>query len=267
MDKEESHASFDSSVSIIIPTFNRPKETLEAIKSVLQQTHQAVQIIVVDDGSDEDQFFELRDNISDKRISLLRIPHSGLPGVARQYGVIHSTGYWIAFLDSDDTWEPNKLRDQLEVASRVGASALCSNGFELKNHGKKLKFSHSRSRWISKRQLLSSNQIINSSVLIKKRLLEEVGGVVTSPRVRGCEDYATWLRVSNLDPWYFIDRALVNYREDSPTSIRGFDQCNDSLVHVYALLDFCAYEEKTDAKEHFLLKKLMNKLWIFVLLK
>lgn len=265
--KVECGSTIDTSVSVVIPTFNRAKETIEAITSVLNQTHRVDEIIVVDDGSDENQFLKLKNSIRDDRISLVRIPHSGLPGVARQEGVSRSTGPWIAFLDSDDTWDPNKLLEQLKVADSHDASAICTNAFVLEKETKKLKFNFSGSYWISKRRLLSTNQIVNSSVLIKKSLLDEIGGVVKSPRVRGCEDYATWLRISNITSWFYLDRPLVVYREDSPSSIRLVDQSDNSLSHIYAILDFCAYEERTTAKQHYLLKRLLNKLWIFVLLR
>ncbi len=100
-------------VSVIIPTYNRAPVLKEAINSVLQQTYKNLEIIVIDDGSKDDTENIIND-FNDKRIIYIRQDHKGAPS-AKNEGIQNSKGKYIAFLDSDDIWLPQKIKSQLSV--------------------------------------------------------------------------------------------------------------------------------------------------------
>jgi len=102
-------------VSIIIPTYNRRRFLKKALKSILAQTHHRWEALVVDDGSRDGTGLWVR-TIADPRIRLLRQSRQG-PGAARNLGLKHARGEFVAFLDSDDIWYPQKLARQLRAFS------------------------------------------------------------------------------------------------------------------------------------------------------
>jgi glycosyltransferase involved in cell wall biosynthesis len=103
-------------VSVIIPTLDRPKLLLRAIDSVLRQTHQEIEVIVVVDRPDPDTVTATR-TVSDPRLRLIINQQRSTAAGARNAGADHATGEWIAFLDDDDEWLPNKLERQIAFAS------------------------------------------------------------------------------------------------------------------------------------------------------
>ena len=104
-------------ISIVIPTYNRADLIPKAIQSVLDQTYQNWELIIVDNYSD-DGTKEVIDSFRDSRISMLLIPRTGSVAASRNLGVLHSKGEWIAFLDSDDWWFPAKLSSVCEVIQK-----------------------------------------------------------------------------------------------------------------------------------------------------
>lgn len=112
-------------VSVVIPTHNRPELLARAIESVRRQTHEQLEIIVVDDGSRDDTR-RVVETFADARIRYLRHETSRGGGAARNTGVLAATGQFIAFLDDDDEWLPNKTEEQLRVLRDVEAVACAS---------------------------------------------------------------------------------------------------------------------------------------------
>lgn len=100
-------------VSIVLPTFNRLACLRETVESVFSQTMQNWELIVADDGSEEDTIDYLDPLESDERVRLLRLEHSGNPGTARNAAIAAARAPYLAFLDSDDLWEPRKPDRQL----------------------------------------------------------------------------------------------------------------------------------------------------------
>ncbi len=103
-------------VSVIIPTLNRPKLLLRAVGSVLRQTHKEIEIIVVVDRPDPETEAAVR-SADDPRLRVINNPHPLTAAAARNFGADHASGEWIAFLDDDDEWLPNKLERQLAFAT------------------------------------------------------------------------------------------------------------------------------------------------------
>ena len=234
-------------VSIIIPTFRRKNVTSRAIKSCLSQTYDNIEVIVINDELGDSDFTELNNSFANEsRVVFHVMPHSGHPGKVRNFGINQSRGEWIAFLDSDDYWEPNKLQLQLEKHFQSQASAICSNAFI--EGTQNLLLTKTVPPRIGLSRLLSGNFVINSSVLIKRSLLAEVGGVVENASALGAEDYATWLRVSTKTSWAYISGGLVHYEEKSVDSLKFSSEVSQLFSKTQAILNFIEWRRMQGGK-------------------
>ncbi len=191
-------------VSIIIPTYNRACYISETIKTVLDQTYQSIEIIIIDDGS-TDSTRAVVQAINDSRIRYISQENSGLPAVARNHGLRIARGEYIAFLDSDDLWMPDKLEKQISAFNFCpGLLAVATNGIAMKNSLKKNMFTMFRNARPSFRQMLNNNMVINSSVLMRTDVIREVGFLDEDKRLKTSEDYDYWLRIL-----YFKDNSIL----------------------------------------------------------
>ena len=193
-------------ISVIIPTYNR-RHTLErAIDSVLSQTFKPFEIIIVDDGSEDGT----RNWVQEAYPSIKYIYQSN-NGVssARNKGIISSRGSWIALLDSDDEWMPEKLEDQVIFINENPGSLFCHtneiwirNGVRVNQMKKHKKYGGDIFKYC-----LDMCRISPSSSLIKKEVFEDVGLFDESLTV--CEDYDLWLRITAKYTILFLDRPLI----------------------------------------------------------
>ena len=101
-------------ISVIIPTYNRRNVIMKSVESVLGQTYKNLELIIVDDAS-TDETYQLFENIYDKRLKYLRYEKNQGACYARNYGVDHAVGEYIAFQDSDDIWHPTKLEEEMHL--------------------------------------------------------------------------------------------------------------------------------------------------------
>jgi glycosyltransferase involved in cell wall biosynthesis len=173
----DSEACVDSpSVSAIIPVYNSALFVHRAIESALSQTHPLLEVIVVDDGSDDGT----AEAASKYPVTVLRRKNGG-PGAARNAGLKHAKGEWLAFLDHDDTWYPNKTELQLSFASDAVAALFCE-----KTAG---------TEKISFMDMFAANYGGNpSGMMIRRTVLEQLGGFDEDPKLIGVDDYNLWLR-------------------------------------------------------------------------
>ena len=105
-------------VSVIIPTYNRREELIRAVESVLNQTYRGTEVIIVDDGSDV-KAGEILKNLNGMDLRIIYQANKG-PAAARNIGVEESRSEWLAFLDSDDFWHPDKLAKQIDFHKKPG---------------------------------------------------------------------------------------------------------------------------------------------------
>ncbi len=193
-------------ISVIIPTYNR-RHTLErAIDSVLSQTFKPFEIIIVDDGSEDGT----RNWVQEAYPSIKYIyqPNNGVSS-ARNKGIRSSRGSWIALLDSDDEWMPEKLEDQFIFINENPGSLFCHtneiwirNGVRVNQMKKHKKYGGDIFKYC-----LDMCRISPSSSLIKKEVFEDVGLFDESLTV--CEDYDLWLRITANYTILFLDRPLI----------------------------------------------------------
>ncbi len=210
-----------STVSVIIPTWNRAHTLGAAIQSALSQEPAPLEILVCDDGS-SDPSRELVESMADPRIRWIEGPHMGRPAIARNRGIAESRGQWIAFLDSDDEWLPGKLQTQLALAHRLDCLATCGNAVRVVPgqgiQGQLLALDASR---LGFKELLRGNFVICSSAMFERSLLRKVGGFPERAELAALEDYALWLRVATFTDFAFVAQPVVSYRDDQANSIRG----------------------------------------------
>ena len=181
-------------VSVIIPTYNRAALVKAAAASVLAQTWREFELIVVDDGSTDDTPEALAPYAS--RIRLLRRGSRGGVSAARNAGITAARGEWLAFLDSDDLWLPEKLAHQMAYLSAHPAQLWCQTEETWVRRGVRLKQPPTH-RKIGGRiffQSLERCMVSPSAVILHRRLLEEHGGF--DEILPAAEDYDLWLRLS-----------------------------------------------------------------------
>jgi teichuronic acid biosynthesis glycosyltransferase TuaG len=230
-------------VSVIIPTYNRAQQVQKAVESVLIQTFRNFEIIVVDDGS-TDNTEELLRKLAG--IRYIRIGHSGFPAVTRNTGIREASGNYIAFLDSDDTWLPEKLEKQvilLDGNDEIGL--VCTNGYKVrKGEDRKEKFftlSSDHCGFLLDK-LLKRNFVITSSVLVRKELLQMTGLFSESMDLRRSQDYDLWLRVAAVSEIYFLAEPSVVYLDAPMESVRKGFQRSQSWQVLYIILgNFCEF--------------------------
>jgi len=153
-----------TNVSVIIPTWNRANTIERALRSSLAQSASPLEVLVCDDGS-TDNTRELVLSIGDSRARWIDAKRSGRPAIPRNRGIQSSRGEWLAFLDSDDEWLPDKLEKQLAVAEESGCMAVCSNALRFVaakgDQGPLLSLGKER---LTFNDLVDNNRVICSSV-------------------------------------------------------------------------------------------------------
>jgi glycosyltransferase involved in cell wall biosynthesis len=210
-----------SGISVIIPTWNRADTIERAVRSALTQTFPPLEILVCDDGSTDDSCNIVK-SISDHRVQWIKGSRSGRPAIPRNRGIKNSQGDWLAFLDSDDKWLPEKIERQLDRAERSKCLAVCSNAYRVVQGegitGPLLDFSGEK---ISFHDLLHLNRIICSSAVIHRSLLKRIEGFPEDPQLKAVEDYALWLRVATQTDFAFVGEPLLEYQDELSSSIRS----------------------------------------------
>lgn len=200
-------------VSVIIPTYQRADWVNEAIKSVLAQTYKDYEIIVINDGS-TDNTTEVLNQFQDK-IKLIEQENKGV-STALNIAIEKSQGQYIAFLDDDDIWLPNKLEKQillLESNHRIGLIYSDMLLFDEKAVfpeplSKKLPIHVGHISWML---FIFGNSVpLPSSVVVRCEVLDEIG--LFDESLTHCHDYDLWLRISEKWLLSYLDEPLTMYR-------------------------------------------------------
>jgi glycosyltransferase involved in cell wall biosynthesis len=201
-------------VSVVVPTYNRARLIGETIESILAQQYDHLELIVVCDGC-KDGTETVVSSFEDPRVRLVTQDNSGGPARPRNAGVARALGKYVAFCDDDDLWMPQKLRLQVAVMEREPDAALCFAGGVTFGDGARSVLAYRLKRGPRRdhfRALLYSNFILNSSVLVRRTILDEVGPFNVDRRLHGTEDYEMWLRIAHGHRLVSIDEPLVRYR-------------------------------------------------------
>jgi teichuronic acid biosynthesis glycosyltransferase TuaG len=197
------------SVSVIIPAYNAESFVEQAIQSALDQTAQPMEILIIDDGS-TDRTAELAQRFGDP-VRVISIQNRGVAG-ARNYALHHAVGKYVAFLDSDDIWEPTKLERQCALLTTerqlIYTDTISFGAPEME--GVRMSSGRTLPSGRILEALVRGNFIATSSVLTDRALALSVGGFSLEFQIG--EDWMLWLALARLTGAEYIDAPLVRYR-------------------------------------------------------
>ena len=249
------HPDSEPLVSVVIPVRDRPLFIGEAVQSVLGQSYSRLECIVVDDGSASPP--ELRDYAQDSRLRIVRTRPCGVSS-ARNRGIAESAGEYIAFLDSDDLWLPEKLKKQVAAIRRMAHAGLCYTNEAWYKDGRWMnqKIRHMKyDGWIFP-FCLPLCIVSFSSALLPASVMRRIGPL--NERLPVCEDYEYWIRLSLRFPVRYIEQRLITKRggHDDQLSFRywGMDR-----FRIHALLGILDTEEMTPLQRELLIRELVRK--------
>ncbi|HFE37282.1 MAG TPA: glycosyltransferase family 2 protein [Gammaproteobacteria bacterium] len=241
-------------MSVIIPSYNRAYCLARAIESVLQQSYQAKTIVVVDDGSTDDTEVLVKHRYP--QVIYYKQKNKGV-SAARNLALSRLTTNWVAFLDSDDEWLPNKLEQQVALLANNDGYKICHTEELWVRNGKRVNqmAKHKKSGgWIFEK-CLPLCVISPSSVLMHKSLFYEIG--FFREDFPACEDYDLWLKICALYPVLYVTQpCIVKYGgHDDQLSRKywGMDR-----FRIQSLLDLLQ-ANILDESQAQLTKKMMNK--------
>ncbi|GEL68112.1 glycosyltransferase family 2 protein [Marinilactibacillus psychrotolerans] len=197
-------------VSVIIPVYNAEKFLSQTIQSILNQTYENYEIILIDDCSTDNSKNIIEEFIcKDSRIKLYELDNNSGAAVSRNKGLKVSEGQYIAFIDSDDLWKENKLEKQIKFMEQNNFGFTFTNYEMISENGEVLKASMKIPNKLDYKMLLKNTAIACSSVIIDRSII----GEFTMPNVRKGQDTATWLKI--LRHYQFamlLDEVLGSYR-------------------------------------------------------
>lgn len=229
-------------VSIVMPAYNAQDYIQEAIQSVLQQTYTEWELLVIDDAS-SDRTAEIVNQLvrKDSRVHYIKNKANIGAAESRNRGVELAKGQWIAFLDSDDCWHPDKLKRQLDLAEKHRAEFVFSGSAFMNKDGRRLEYYLAVPEQISYSQLLKQNIISCSSVLIKKSLIADFPMKHAEDMH---EDFAVWLQIlknRNLQA-FGINEPLLIYRITAASKSGNKIRAARMTYRVYRYLGLSVFE-------------------------
>jgi glycosyltransferase involved in cell wall biosynthesis len=200
-------------ISVVIPSYNHGHLIGRAVASALSQSYPNIEIVVVDNHSSDNTEEEMS-RFSDSRIKFLKIHNKGVIAKSRNMGIQAAKGEWVAFLDSDDSWEIDKLE---HCSKWFKTSDLVYHQLQLVDvNAKPIKGRVLKSWQVKaptlKHLLLSGNAIATSSVVVRKCLLIQINGFDERTEIVAAEDYDAWLHIAQItDRFKFIPKVLGFY--------------------------------------------------------
>lgn len=199
-------------ISIIMAAYNAEYTIGQAITSVIQQTYADFELIIINDCSTDRTVDVINEFIKkDARIRLINNSKNMGVSYTRKHGLDEAKGSWIAILDSDDLWLPEKLAKQIEFQKKNNADLLYTGSGFMNVDGKQINWKLNVPEVITYRQLLKQNILSNSSALVRKDLYEKYYAVGDDMH----EDFAIWLQIlRNGIKAYGINEPLLVYRLD-----------------------------------------------------
>ncbi len=201
-------------VSIVVPTYNCAAFLPSSIGSILAQTYDSYEIIVINDGSTDNTSEVLQPFM--QKIRYIQLEQNRGGAAARNIGIRSARGKYIAFFDADDLWLPEKLQTDIGYFNRYpDVSMVCSRHINMDEHGKV--FDEAPGKQLPSGNVFSQlfseqNFVITSSVTVRKEVFEAVG--VFDEELVNCQDWDLWLRIAFHFKVAGINKPLVKYRHN-----------------------------------------------------
>jgi glycosyltransferase involved in cell wall biosynthesis len=218
-------------ISVIIPAYNAERTILETIASVQQQTFSDFDLIVINDGS-KDRTLELLHNITDERLKIFSYENGGVC-VARNRGISHATGEFIAFLDADDLWTSDKLEAQLTALQQhpeagVAYSWTC---FMREKGGYYIEKSRAFEGNVYAKLLVTNFLHSGSNPLIRREAIESVGGFDTT--LIPSEDWDFYLRLAARWSFVLVPKPQIFYRQSSGSNSSNVEKLEQATLSMF----------------------------------
>ena len=221
-------------VSVIIPTYNREDTILNSVQSVLSQNYSNIEVIVVDDHS-LDNTMRILDNISDERFKYIVLEENMGACFARNFGIKKSTGEIIAFQDSDDVWQPDKLEIQLNCLKKYHAD-ICFCAYT-----KNGKIFPKMSEGVYSHEQLSCNSLASTQTIIAKKNI--FPGCLFNEKMPRLQDFDWMIRASRNNIVCFSNHSLVNVYVQKNSISRNSEK-------FFYALNYLINENRTIEKEN-----------------
>lgn len=225
-------------VSVIIPTFNNDATIVQAIQSAINQTFIDCEIIVVDDGSTDSTRSLVTPFIDTGKIIYLYQKNAG-SGAARNAGINSARGEYVAFLDADDYWHPEKIAKQVTIFIQNQNAIVCSteavtvDELEHINPIYRTAIDRPRTGWVLC-HFIFHNIVTLSSAMVKTSVLREIGGFVKDRSLMRVEDYDLWLRLAARGMFCLVPETLTYYRTRANVSASDKISNHKKIMKVFA---------------------------------
>jgi glycosyltransferase involved in cell wall biosynthesis len=239
-------------VSVVIPTYNRLRQLCTALDSVLAQSYSSFEVIIVDDGSDDGTREHIERLItgrfeSDRPVRYIFQANQG-SSAARNRGIAEARGQWIAFLDSDDLWYPDKLQWQVRaVETYKGVCGACITDARLiTNSGTETTSFREAGKTYSQEIGIAENVVERlawtfdhfwvTCLLVRAEMARQIGGFDSN--IQYCEDHDFNFRLSLVTSYCYVNRVLVQLdRSPAPATIRPWEKAEVRLVNKKRMLE------------------------------
>lgn len=221
-------------ISIVIPTYNQAEFLKKCLKSVVNQTYSNWEAIVVNNHS-EDNTVEVVNGFNDDRIRLISYKNNGIIAASRNVGIRDAKGHYVAFLDSDDLWYPNKLARCHEVLkSSGGVELVCHDEIVRSDTGEVIAHNHygPASERMFDKLLFRGNCLSTSATIVERSVLIDVGGFREDRSYVTAEDYDLWIRLSGRCKFAFIHENLGEYILHANNLSKNLDININNTVNV-----------------------------------
>lgn len=208
-------------VSVVIPAYNAALWIAETLESVLAQTFQDFEVIVVDDGSTDDTAAVVA---RFARVRCIRTPNGGQAS-ARNVGIRAAQGEYVAFVDADDLWSPDKLWLQTDLLQQSGLAWAYSDAYAFDDTTRRTLFTFSKIRRQYSggvlEQLFLADFIPMPTPIVNRRVFDQVGYFEESDALRYAEDWDMWLRIAACFPIGLVSRPLAQYRVHAASEVQS----------------------------------------------
>ena len=248
-------------ISVIIPLFNRESFIYRAVESVLNQTYKNLELLIIDDNSSDDSYFSIFNYISDKRITYYFLNQNRGVSFARNFGIGRAKGEFVAFLDSDDYWLADKLRQQVKfmIKNNIDISQTDELWFR-KNRLVNPKKKHKKISGDIFEKSLDLCIVSPSAVMVKKNVFNRVG--MFDENMPACEDYDLWLRISLCYKIGLLSEKLVVKRGGHDSQLSKMHSLDK--YRIYSLIKLLKNNKLSENREKKVLHKLTEKLKIYI---
>lgn len=235
--------------SVIIPLYNKAPYVRKTVESVLRQTFDDYELVIIDNGSN-DGSSEIVASFTDPRIRIVRLEENVGVSNARNKGVELSTAPYITFLDADDWWEPTFLEEMRGLIERHQDAGIYATGYYIvKNSKKRLApigvdegFIEGEINYCAVYTKTLCMPLTSISVAIPRAVFDESGGF--KPLLKLGEDFDLWIRIALRHKAVFLNKPLSNYNQDVDVTYRGTHHLRDPKEHMLWNLGYLETEEK-----------------------